>query len=307
VSAKRIDICVCTFRRPQLAETLTSLAALNTPEGYSLGILVADNDDEPSARLLVTRMAETLGLHLRYVHCPARNISLARNACLDASSADFIAFIDDDETATSDWIVHLMAAAEDSDADIVLGPVQAHYLPEAPHWMRQGDFHSTLPVWVRGEIRTGYTCNVLIRRLANSVAGIRFSLSRGQTGGEDTEFFDRVFARGGRIAYAPQALLEEVVPPGRSSFAWLARRRFRFGQTHGRLLREKRRGVAALAEIGLAAAKLTYCIAGTALTGFRPTARNRNLLRGIMHAGVIGGLTGVHERRHYGVANPETV
>jgi succinoglycan biosynthesis protein ExoM len=307
MSTQRIDICVCTFRRPQLADTLKTLAGLVTPEGYSLGILVADNDEEPSARLLVTKMAETLGLHLRYVHCPARNISLARNACLDASSADFIAFIDDDETATPDWIVKLVASAEENDADVVLGPVRARYLPDAPRWMREGDFHSTLPVWVRGEIRTGYTCNVLMRKSAKSIAGIRFSLARGQTGGEDTEFFDRVFGMGGRIAFAPEAFVEEIVPPGRSSFDWLARRRLRVGQTHGRLLREKRRAGGAYAEIGLAAAKVAYCLAGAALTAFRPVARNRNLLRGIMHAGVIGGLTGVHERRHYGVANPETV
>lgn len=307
MSAKRIDICVCTFRRPQLADTLESLARLSTPAGYSLGILVADNDEEPSARLLVTRVAETLGLHLRYVHCPARNISLARNACLDASSADFIAFIDDDETATPDWIVELVAAAEENHADVVLGPVRARYLPEAPRWIKDGDFHSTLPVWVRGEIRTGYTCNVLIRKSARSVAGIRFSLARGQTGGEDTEFFDRVFAMGGRIAFAPDALVEEIVPPARSSFDWLARRRFRVGQTHGLLLKRKRTGPATCAAIGLAAAKLAYCLAGAALTAFQPVARNRNLLRGIMHAGVIGGLTGVQERRHYGVANPETV
>lgn len=307
MNAKRIDICVCTFRRPQLADTIRSLAALNAPKGYTLGILVADNDDEPSARLLVTRLAETLGLHMRYVHCPARNISLARNACLDASSADFIAFIDDDETATRDWIVHLVEAAEANDADAVLGPVRARYLPGAPRWMRDGDFHSTLPVWVRGEIRTGYTCNALIRKSARSVAGIHFSLARGQTGGEDTEFFDRVFETGGTIAFAPQALVEEVVPPTRSTFDWLARRRFRVGQTHGRLLREKRGGARALAEIGLAAAKVAYCFAGAAFTVFRPVARNRNVLRGIMHAGVIGGLTGVQERRHYGVANPETV
>jgi len=307
MSAKRIDICVCTFRRPQLADTLKSLAALTTPDGFALGILVADNDDEPSARLLVTRMAEALGLHLRYVHCPARNISLARNACLDASSADFIAFIDDDETASPDWIAHLLLAAEESHADVVLGPVQARYLPGARRWIKDGDFHSTSPVWVRGEIRTGYTCNVLIRRQAQSVAGIRFSLARGQTGGEDTEFFDRVFSAGGTIAFAPDALVEEVVPPQRATFDWLAQRRFRAGQTHGRLLKEKRRGAGVYAAIGLAAAKVGWCFAGAALTAFRPVARNRNLLRGIMHAGVIGGLTGVHERRHYGVANPETV
>jgi succinoglycan biosynthesis protein ExoM len=79
------------------------------------------------------------------------------------------------------------------------------------------------------------------------------------------------------------------------------------GQIHGRLLRERQRGLRAYAEIGLATAKIAYCLTGAALTALRPVARNRNLLRGIMHAGVIGGLTGVHERRLYGVANPETI
>jgi succinoglycan biosynthesis protein ExoM len=301
----RIDICVCTFRRPQLAETLRSLARLDVPEGYAANILVADNDDRPSAHPMIVRLADELGLHLRYIHCPARNISLARNACLDASDADYIAFIDDDETAEPDWIARLIAAAGEDDAEIVLGPVRARYATEAPSWMKAGDFHSTLPVWVGGSIRTGYTCNVLMARTAPSLAGIRFSLQRGQTGGEDTEFFSRVHDRGGRIVFAPQAWVEEPVPASRATFGWLARRRFRMGQTHGRLLGERRAGIALAMQIGLALAKVAYCIGGAALVAFHPVRRNRNLLRGIMHAGVVGGLTGVNEQRQYGLADPE--
>ena len=48
-----IDIGVCTFRRPELADTLRSLAAMNMPAGFGIGVIVADNDDEPTAEALV--------------------------------------------------------------------------------------------------------------------------------------------------------------------------------------------------------------------------------------------------------------
>ena len=51
---------------------------------------------------LVDAVAAELPFELLYVHCPAANISIARNACLDNSSGDFLAFIDDDETASSE-------------------------------------------------------------------------------------------------------------------------------------------------------------------------------------------------------------
>src|SRR5690606_11463773 len=82
LAADAVDVCVCTFRRPALSETLRSLAALQHPEGYRVGIIVADNDEVPSARDLVLRLARELDLPVRYIHCPARNISIARNACL---------------------------------------------------------------------------------------------------------------------------------------------------------------------------------------------------------------------------------
>ena len=98
--------------------------------------------------------------------------------------------------------------------------------------MREGDFHSTLPVWVGDEIRTGYTCNVLLRLASPHVAGRRFNLALGRTGGEDTEFFSHMHADGGKIAFAERAYVYEPVTESRADLGWLAKRRFRFGQTH---------------------------------------------------------------------------
>ena len=299
-----IDICVCTFRRAELADTLRSIAAMDMPGGFDVRVIVADNDETPTAEPLVMTLAKDLKLPVVYRHAPARNISIARNACLDASTSDFVAFIDDDETASSQWLVQLVAVAEADGATVVLGPVRALYRPDAPRWMRKGDFHSTLPVWVGGEIRTGYTCNVLLRMGDESLRGRRFSLARGQTGGEDTEFFDQMVKAGGWIAFAPEAWVDEVVPRSRAAFDWLGRRRFRVGQTHGHLLGRNARGLALVKEVGLASAKAAYCFASAIPVVISPVRRNRSVLRGIMHVGVVSGLVGVRELRLYGQPTP---
>ncbi|TCN33220.1 glycosyltransferase family 2 protein [Sinorhizobium americanum] len=298
----QIDIGVCTFRRPELAATLRSLAAVTVPARASLRVIVADNDSTPSARALVEKLRPEMPFEVTYLHCPASNISIARNACLDNSTGDLLAFIDDDETASSDWLVSLLEEAQASGADAVLGPVRAHYAPAAPAWMRRGDFHSTLPVWVKGEIRTGYTCNALLRIKAPSLHGRRFKLALGRSGGEDTDFFTSMHQAGGTIAFAADAWVHEPVPESRASLAWLAKRRFRSGQTHGRLLTEKARGAGQPLNLALAASKAAFCACAAAF--FLPLAvrRNRYALRAVLHAGVISGLLGHKELEQYGAA-----
>jgi succinoglycan biosynthesis protein ExoM len=299
-SGARIDICVCTYRRAELEATLLSIAEMRRPEGARVRVIVADNDDAPSARDRVYRLAARLPFEVSYVHCPASNISIARNACLDLAGGDLLAFVDDDETVSADWLAELLRRAVETGADAVLGPVRAVYSADAPAWMRKGDFHSTMPVWVDGEIRTGYTCNLLLRRTSPRLAGRCFNLALGRTGGEDTEYLGRLHEAGGRIAFAPAALVFEPVPAERARFAWLARRRFRMGQTHGRILSEGAAGAARARHMALAGAKLAYCLAAAAFFLFNAKSRNGSILRGIMHSGVLGGLSGVREIVQYG-------
>ncbi|MCO6049160.1 glycosyltransferase [Mesorhizobium sp. RP14(2022)] len=302
MSLTRLDIAVCTFRRPQLIDTLRSLARLDLRDDVSLRIVVADNDETPSAKALVDGFRAESGLAIVYVHAPARNICIARNACLDESDADFLAFIDDDEIATPQWASELLRHA--GNADVVLGPVRAIYAEDAPGWMRHADSHSTFPVFVGGVIRTGYTCNVLLRRESPHVKSRRFRLELGQTGGEDTDYFDGVTESGGRIAYAENAWVSEDVPATRARFEWLAKRRFRMGQTHGRLLKTKAGGARRGVQLCLAAAKVGYSLLSAGLTAPVAAKRNRNMLRAVMHAGTIGGLLGVKELRLYAQPAP---
>ncbi len=304
-SSVRIDIGICTYRRTELEQTLRSLAGLQVPPGVTVRIVVADNDSAPSARTLVYGMAGGLPFEIRYIHCPASNISLARNACLEAANGDFLIFMDDDQQVVSgDWLTELLSVANASGADAVLGPVLAVYDEEAPRWMRNGDFHSTRPVQVKGEIHTGYSGNALLRLASPVVAGRRFSLPLGRSGGEDTDYFTRLYRAGGRIAYSPGAAAREPVPTSRASFAWLAKRRFRSGQTHGRLTGEGLSRMSAAHQILLAVAKAGYCFGAAACAVFSTVRRNHYVLRGVLHAGAVVGLLGVREIRQYGDTAP---
>lgn len=294
---QNLDVCVCTYRRPQLVETLASLMALNSPTGYTVSVLVVDNDDQPSARNTVEAFAATSSLPVRYEHCPQGNISIARNGALTHSSARFLAFIDDDEVASPDWLVHLVQVMESSTADVVLGPVMSVYADAAPVWMRRTGIHDTKPVWVNGAIRTGYTCNVLFDRQSAALQGREFDVELGQTGGEDTTFFARIVADGGCIAYAPQANVCEDVPADRATFGWLLRRRYRMGQTHGRLVAE---AGGTILRIAVTFCKVVYCAVAAAVQGFSADRRNKAILRGALHVGTLSGLMGGTMLQQYG-------
>lgn len=288
-----VDICVCTFRRPSLKTTLESLARQRSVQEAVIRVIVADNDEEPSAKALVLATADRVGLEVTYLHAPVKNISIARNACLDAATADWVAFIDDDEHAAPDWLSELWQSAERHGFDAVFGPVAAEYPQSSPRWMVEGDFHSTEVVYVRGQILTGYTCNVLMRRSAIERLALRFDERFGVSGGEDTDFFGRWRQMGATYGYAPEALVCEPVPPSRMSFGWLWRRRFRMGQTHGAgLLRAGRAPLKVLKAMGVASAKAAYCLGNAMLTPWQKTRCARWLLRGALHVGAVHGLTG---------------
>ena len=300
--ALSVDVCVCTYRRASLAGTLASLAALAVRPEWKVRVIVADNDETPTAQEVVENVRRLVPFPIVYVHAPARNISIARNACLDAATAMFVAFIDDDERASPEWLSALIKKQEQSGAEVVLGPVRSHYPDACAAWLKRGDFHSIKPVWVRGEIITGYTSNVLLVRETSALRGLRFDPKLGRSGGEDTLFFSAVHRAGGRIDYAPDAVVTEDVVSERLNFFWLMRRSFRSGQTHGLLLLvEQEVGwLPRLGNLALAVAKAAFCLVCALGNLLRCDRACYWILRGTMHAGVVARLFGVAELTQYG-------
>lgn len=295
-----IEVCICTYRRASLIDTLRSLDG--SKADLPVSVLVIDNDATASARMVAKGFAATSDLPVRYVHCPGANISVARNAALEHSHARYLAFLDDDETAAPNWVSSLKRTMSETDAVVVLGPVRAVYSDHDPVWMQTADPHSTTPVFVKGEIKTGYSCNVLIDRLSAVFDGLEFPLELGRTGGEDTAFFTEAFQRGGKIAFASDAIVYEAVPPERACFGWLAKRRYRMGQTHGRLLLGAG-SWPAVRSASVALGKVVICASVALFTCIDPVKRNKAVLRGCLHAGTLSAHLGLSTLELYGKNN----
>ncbi len=296
----KIDILLCTFRRPEVRATLLSLDALELSGAVAPRIVVCDNDTHPSAQEVVYATAAQMYLPVHYVHAPARNISVARNAGLDAAvarGARWVALLDDDETADADWLARLLGCAEETGADAVFGPSLAEYCADAPAWMRRRDYHSNRPVYRGGVVQTGHTCNALLRWSGTPWQGERFDIARGRTGGEDTEYFFRLSRAGAHFEICDTAIVREGVAPGRLSFRWIFRRKFRSGQSYSAVTR----GFATRASLAVSAvAKILICCAAALIFAWSRDRRNFWLLRGALHAGVIAGCLKTRQPEIYG-------
>lgn len=304
MATPKISVCICTFRRPSVRMTIESIARQSLDAKIPIEIIVADNDFEPSGRAVVEAAhAEFDHLNLKYVHAPAQNISIARNACLNNATGEWVAFIDDDELASEDWLKNHFDRASNGDYDIYVGPVIADYPADAPKWVVDADIHT-----VRGDdrqpIMTGHTGNVFFKREHPSIKDLRFSEERGRTGGEDTEFFHTCFQSGAKIELSRDAIVFEPVPPNRLSVEWVAKHKFRSGITYGKVIHYGpgffRNGL----KLCTSLLKACYLYVMSIVQFRSKTASRKYLVRAIFHSGVAAAFFSVREAEYYGGLAP---
>lgn len=289
-----LTVCVCTFRRPAVLITLESLAKQMPTLDMRARILVIDNDNEPTAQRIVEDFRRRSMLDVGYKHAPGENISIARNAALEAVATPWLAFIDDDEHAASDWLFRLLASRHGANA--IFGPCKAIYDKETPGWIKRGNYHSNLIFEPGDAITTGYTANALIDMNFVRRHRLQFEHALGRTGGEDTMFFRVMHRCGGVLRYAPEAVVYENVVRSRINIKWIATRRYRAGQVRAfmayRLDRSEYRRLS-----WTAPAKVAICLFMSIVTTPSPTRAMWWLMRGVFHAGTLSYVLGfpVHE------------
>lgn len=116
-----VDVLVLTYKRPELlAATLDSLVQQRLPADRRMRIIVVDNDAAQSAHATVRRFQTVFG-DIRYVCETEANIAKARNRALSEAHARYVAFIDDDEVASPEWLAALLRTREQYRAPVEIG------------------------------------------------------------------------------------------------------------------------------------------------------------------------------------------
>jgi succinoglycan biosynthesis protein ExoM len=225
-SRPHISVCICTYRRTALLlDLLRAIETQHTHGRFTHEVIVADNDAARSAETVVQEMAAAASIPITYCVEPETNIALARNAAVTRATGDFVAFIDDDEVPTADWLHELLQTQAAHSADAVLGPVLSRFQEEPPAWVTKGGFferprHPTGHRINWPEARTG---NVLIVRKSLERLHPPFRRQFG-SGGEDVDFFRRLVEQGGVLVWSNEAVAYELVPPYRCTRRFLAGR-----------------------------------------------------------------------------------
>lgn len=230
-----VDICVATFRRPELLRDLLDSLARQELDGIRARVIVVDNDPGGSARQVVEAFGRIAPLPVVYATESIIGISAARNRALALVDADQLAFVDDDETVSTRWLATLVEAQRRFDADAVFGPVEHRLPPEAPEWVRQHSIFQRVTRPTGTFVTHGATNNVLIRVSALGTPRQTFDPAFGLTGGEDTEFSHRLYLAGRRLVWCDEAVVREKVGAHRATLAWIRQRSYRSGQTFFRI------------------------------------------------------------------------
>lgn len=232
-----ISVCMCTYRRDQVLDTLDSIKSQELPEDVQLEIVVVDNDATGSAQAKILDWSEANSTKILYDIEPEKNIALARNRTVSLAHGEWIAFVDDDEVAAPTWIAELLATAADHKADIVMGAVLPIYPQDTPDWIpRSRVFERPLPP-TGTIVKEARTSNALVRAQCMSLEREHLFLPEfGVTGGSDFELFHRLQEAGAKMVSCREAVVTELVEVNRINFDYLRRRAIRGGECYARVV-----------------------------------------------------------------------
>lgn len=232
-STVTVSVVVPTLNRPlQLQCALRSLFVQEGIDAKAVALVVVDNSPDSNARELVERLAHQHRRAIRYVAEPRPGVAFARNAGVGASTAPLIAFLDDDQVASPNWLSALLAAQKRMKADVVFGPIDGVVSGlDRRHDAYLSRFFSRFGPLEEGLIDHAYGCgNSLVRRAALPHPVAPFAAERNEIGGEDDLLFGAMRARGSTFGWAPDAWAQEMAPRERARLSYVLRRAFAFGQ-----------------------------------------------------------------------------
>lgn len=206
-----IVLAICTFQRPKMLQTcLETVAKMTRPEGYQLKVVVVDNEASDSTGAIVHAVQSPFDT--TYIAEPKRGIVHARNTAIDTAlslGADWIAFIDDDQTVPQSWLADMVAAQAQFGADVIHSAVRC--VDESGRVLNKlkGRDETDLPDAASGGVLFS------VRLVAKDQMGLRFDPRFNFAGGEDRYFFLEATQRGARICRSAANVLDELFIPSR--------------------------------------------------------------------------------------------
>ena len=232
-----VTIAIPTYHRPEKLRALLAALPARVTEAQHFGesvrrqvivqVVVIDNDPAGSAR--VTVMGAPLSASYAIQAVPG--IAAVRNALLDhAVNSRLVAFIDDDERPLEHWLSALLATwLECGEPAAVMGRVISVFKSDLEPWVEHTGVFQRRERPTGTELAVAAAGNLLLDLHQVRDMDLRFDVSLGLAGGEDTLFTRQLVAAGGRIVWCNESRTEDSVPAHRMTRRWAMNRAFNGG------------------------------------------------------------------------------
>ena len=222
-----ISICLCTFNRSdQLWKALGSLFSQHTEGEFTFEIVIVDDGSTDATPDVVSQASAISPVPLHYTRQANSGIATARNRSVKEATGKWVAFFDDDQIASPEWLLRLLRVAIKSGAECVGGPcllvipegseakpvgTVRRLLGENPYMVNPPTFCSRFDPrkFLMSKVPMPSTGNALIKRelfyrLGGFREGVRF--------GEDLEFFQKAAQANIKMEIASDAVIHQVIP-----------------------------------------------------------------------------------------------
>jgi succinoglycan biosynthesis protein ExoM len=228
-----LSLVIPTFRREDRLPKLFAALALQIADcAAPTEALLIDNSPEASARSAMAAAPP----FVRYVHEPRPGVAHARNRGVAEASGSHVVFIDDDELPEPGWLA-AFAAMANRGVDAAFGAIEPTFestpsdalrSPLEQVFGRRVDLPGGSDIsHLRAYLGTG---NSLFAKGVLAALSPPFDPAF-NGGGEDVWLF-RHLVEDHRVSFhwCPDAMVHEIVPANRATFAYLRSRRFSGGQ-----------------------------------------------------------------------------
>jgi starch synthase len=233
VDENELDVVICTYNNAAVLERVLHGLAAQRPAPGPWGVLVVNNNCSDGTREVVQRHLRSGAVPgLRMVDEPTQGLTPARRCGVHATSAPWIAFVDDDCLLEPDWIEHAMTFARSHPSCGGFGGrvVPTYATAPPPFMVRYGWVFAEQDL---GESAVAVDCLVgagmVLNRCALEESGWPdepyFDDRKGSKliSGGDVEIALRVAGTGRALWFTPGCEMQHVVPARRLSTAYLMR------------------------------------------------------------------------------------
>lgn len=224
-----VSVLIPTFRRPD--SFMRAVRSVFAQRGdIQFEVIAVDNSPEGSAIDTFRNLEAEAPVSFRWAHEPKPGVAQARNAAVKLAEGELVAWLDDDEEASPDWLAALVAVRRTTGAQSVFGPV----LARADHDTGDAEFYERL--YTRAGASQSGVCphaygigNSLQPRSMFDEAH-PFDARADQRGGEDDALFNAWAEAGATFAWAADATVIEHLGAERTHLAHGLKRAFAYGQ-----------------------------------------------------------------------------